>query len=151
MLTWFKTCNEICDAIWWRSSQISTPGVDGSPLGRLACIVWNKKIKTRVPHGLADFCGHYGRWYYQRDGVFEVEMSHGLLPSYNINLQWIQGTPSMLQLTYNILSECVCAHTHLPATFVLLLSFLSWCPLMDVSRGFSWVSCYGSRYGITHW
>lgn len=75
------------------------------------------------------FCRHCGRWYYRRDGLLDVETSHSVYPSYNINLHCIQGTRSMFWLTCSIPSECTCVHTctfHVLAwTFCFLVSLSS--------------------------
>lgn len=67
-------------------------------------------------------CRHSGRWYYQRDGLFDVEMSHSLCPSYNINLQHRQETWCMFYLPV-MFSVSVCVCTHLPVPFALVLFF----------------------------
>lgn len=78
-----------------------------------------------------------GRWYYRRDGLFDVEMPHSVCPSYSINLRCIQGTRSMLQLTCNILPECMCVHPCtllVPAwTLCFVVVFLSLSSIMEIS------------------
>lgn len=67
-------------------------------------------------------CRRFGRWYYQRDGLFDVEMSHSLCSSYNINLQHRQETWCMFYLPV-MFSVSVCMYTHLPVPFTLVFFF----------------------------
>lgn len=147
MLTWFQICNEICDAIWWRSYQISSPGVDRSPLGRLACTVWRKKDVCSPWAGTTAAGALVGDT--TRGMACLMLKCHTVCARPTILISNIVKRLGMYVLpACNVLSECLCAQ--LPAPFALVC-FLTIILIHGRFHGLFLDLLCGSQDRITHW
>lgn len=114
MLTWFKMCNDICNAIWWWNYHISTHCIDWSSWQRAVCIVKGERlVHLRAGTISARTVWNDSPW---KDGLSDVELPRDACPPCDFNLlRTFPGWP-MFRPNGNVLTVC-------------LLVFLPWSSL----------------------